>query len=367
MAMLRPPVRYARTSDGVTIAYSEFGDGPVTIVTLAPAVSQLEVAWGEPRFEHFMSRLGSVAHVVMLDRRGTGLSDHATASGEQLSLQALADDVLAVLDATSTERVVLCGMSMGSMVAVQFAADHPDRTDAVVLIAGTARISAAPDFPIGLSSDALDGWIDYIIDGWGSGISVEADAPPMRDDPRYREWAGRLERHSCSPGMVAAMLRKAADYDVRPHLAGLAAPALVLHRRADRGVSVEHGRYLAANLRDVTYVELDGDDHTFFLGDHDALLDATFDFLDARVADGRIGDRLRAAKRRGDYGYGWESLTAPEREIASLAASGLTNVAIAEELRMSRHTVDGRLRRVFAKLDVTSRVELAAEYARAGT
>ena len=59
-------------------------------------------------------------------------------------------------------------------------------------------------------------------------------------------------------------------------------------------------------------------------------------------------------------------LTPPEREIATLAASGMTTKAIADTLRMSRHTVDGRLRRVFAKLDVTTRVELAGEYARVG-
>jgi pimeloyl-ACP methyl ester carboxylesterase/DNA-binding CsgD family transcriptional regulator len=364
--VIRPPVRYAQTADGVHIAYCEFGDGPVTIVTLAPVISQLEIAWEEPRFEHFMSRLGSVARVIMLDRRGAGLSDHATASGEQLSLAALAADVVAVLDATGTERAVLCGLSMGSMVAVQFAADHPERTEAVVLISGIASVSAAPGFPIGLPPEGVDAWIDYIIDGWGTGIAVEADAPAMRSDERYVEWAGRLERHSCSPGMVAAMLRKAAGYDVRSLLGDLPAPALVLHRRDDRGVSVEHGRYLAANLRDATYVELAGDDHTFFLGDQDALLDALFEFLDARVTGGLIGERLRAARRRSDYGYGWESLTAREREIATLAASGMTNVAIAETLRMSRHTVDGRLRRVFTKLDVGSRVELAAEYARAG-
>jgi hypothetical protein len=43
--VLRPEVRYARADDGVTIAYSVAGDGPVTIVVVSPVISQLELAW----------------------------------------------------------------------------------------------------------------------------------------------------------------------------------------------------------------------------------------------------------------------------------------------------------------------------------
>ena len=58
--MIRPKVQYARADDGVTIAYSAFGEGPVTIVMISPLISQVEVAWEEPSFEHFMSRLARV-------------------------------------------------------------------------------------------------------------------------------------------------------------------------------------------------------------------------------------------------------------------------------------------------------------------
>ena len=59
--MIRPKVRYARADDDVTIAYSAFGEGPVTIVMISPLISQVEVAWEEPSFEHFMSRLAACA------------------------------------------------------------------------------------------------------------------------------------------------------------------------------------------------------------------------------------------------------------------------------------------------------------------
>jgi hypothetical protein len=51
--MLRPEVRYTRAGDGVAIAYSVVGEGPVTIVVVSPLISQVELAWEEPALEHF--------------------------------------------------------------------------------------------------------------------------------------------------------------------------------------------------------------------------------------------------------------------------------------------------------------------------
>src|SRR5438132_7665904 len=105
--MLRPEVRYARAEDGVTIAYSVVGDGPVTIVVVSPLISQLELAWEEPALEHFWSRIAACSRLVLFDRRGAGLSDRS--AGDQPSLAALALDVEAVLDACDAGRAVLFG------------------------------------------------------------------------------------------------------------------------------------------------------------------------------------------------------------------------------------------------------------------
>jgi DNA-binding CsgD family transcriptional regulator len=56
--------------------------------------------------------------------------------------------------------------------------------------------------------------------------------------------------------------------------------------------------------------------------------------------------------------FGWASLTDAELRVARLAASGLTNRLIADELSLSRHTVESHLRHAFRKLDIRSRVEL---------
>jgi pimeloyl-ACP methyl ester carboxylesterase/DNA-binding CsgD family transcriptional regulator len=362
--MIRPKVQYARADDGVTIAYSTFGEGPVTLVLISPLISQVEVAWEEPAFEHFMSCLAACTRVVMFDRRGTGLSDHTTASGDRLALPQLASDILAVLDSCEAPRAVIFGASLGAMTGVQFAATFAERTEALILVGGSPQVTMSAGVEPVFERAALDEQVDAIARAWGTGAMAGAYAPSMRDNERFRDWLARLERHTCSPGMAAASMRWAAKYDVRPLLGTLVAPTLVVHRAGDTGIPVGHGRYLGAHIPDATYVELPGEDHMFFLGDQETMVDTIITFLDEQVAGGALGAALRRAERKNAYGYGWESLTPSEREVALLVAQGMTNSEVADRLRMSRYTVDGRLRRVFVKLDVATRVELAAEYSR---
>jgi DNA-binding CsgD family transcriptional regulator len=121
---------------------------------------------------------------------------------------------------------------------------------------------------------------------------------------------------------------------------------------------------MAEEIPAAEYVELPGSNHTIFVGDQRAAVEALVGFLDRRVAPGALSS-YRRADRKDSVAFGWNSLTPSEREIAELIASGLTNRDVATRLGMSRYTVDGRLRRIFAKLGVNSRVELTAEVARA--
>jgi len=80
-------------------------------------------------------------------------------------------------------------------------------------------------------------------------------------------------------------------------------------------------------------------------------------FLDRAVAGARCGRRCaapRRADRKDAAGTGWDSLTPSEQEVAWLIAAGMTNSQVATRLGMSPHNVDGRLRRVFAKLGVNT-------------
>src|SRR5262249_56914881 len=133
--MLPPEVRYARTDDGVAIAYSVVGEGPVTTVVVSPLISQVELAWEEPALEHFWSRFAACARVVMFDRRGAGLSDRSP-SPERLGLAALALDIQAGLDARDTPQGVLFGVTFGCPPAIHYALSYPRPPPALVLAGG---------------------------------------------------------------------------------------------------------------------------------------------------------------------------------------------------------------------------------------
>jgi pimeloyl-ACP methyl ester carboxylesterase/DNA-binding CsgD family transcriptional regulator len=361
--VLRPVVRYARADDGVTIAYSVAGDGPVTVVFVSPLISQLELAWEEPALEHFWSRWAACARVVMFDRRGAGLSDRSAAA-ERFSLAALAMDVKAVLDDSDTQRAVLLGVTFGCAVAIGFAASYPERVQALVLAGGFAKLRRLGELDFEADPAQVGEWAARTARAWGSGTTFAARAPAMEDNARYRDWAARMERHTCSPGSVGALCKWAATVDVSPLLATLRVPTLVLHRAGDRTVPAADGRYLAGHIPGAAYAELPGDNHTLFVGDQRAVFGAVIGFLDREVTGGAMRAALRRADRKDAAATGWESLTPSEREVARLVAAGMTNSQIAARLSLSPHTVDGRLRRVFARLGVNTRVEVTAEYAR---
>ena len=69
-----PRVSYAR-SGSVNIAYQVVGSGPIDLVFVMGWVSHLEYFWNEPSFARFLTRLSSMARLILFDKRGTGLSD----------------------------------------------------------------------------------------------------------------------------------------------------------------------------------------------------------------------------------------------------------------------------------------------------
>lgn len=88
-------VRYATTSDGVSIAYQVVGDGPVDLITALGSVTHLEVMWEHPHSARFLRNLARFSRLIIFDQRGVGLSDRDVANR---SLEACMDDLRAVAD-----------------------------------------------------------------------------------------------------------------------------------------------------------------------------------------------------------------------------------------------------------------------------
>jgi pimeloyl-ACP methyl ester carboxylesterase len=270
-----PETLYARSADGVHIAYQAFGAGDVDVVFIPGFVSHLELTWQMPGLARFMERLAAFSRVITFDKRGTGLSDPVPVS-ELPTLEQRMDDLRAVMDAASCERAVVVGVSEGGPMATLFAATYPGRVTGLVLIATTARFGRADDAPWGWSEGRVEAMLRDTEETWGTGRTIGVLAPSAVADPLFD--AGRFERSAASPGATGALIRMVAETDARAVLSSISARTLVVHRTDDRVVPVEAGRDLAARIPGARLVELPGSDHAFF-SDPDPLVDQVEEFV----------------------------------------------------------------------------------------
>lgn len=271
---MTPETRYA-VSGKVNIAYQVLGDGPGDLVVVLGYVSNIEVIWEEPLLARFLTRLSSFARLIIFDKRGTGLSDRVA---DMPGLEVRMDDVRAVMDAAASERAALFGISEGGAMCLLFAATYPQRTTALITAGCYARRSWAPDYSWGLTDKQFASWTDTIRREWGGPIGIEERAGSMAGDPGYRQWWGRSLRLSASPTAAEAIVRLAAEIDVRHLLPAVRVPTLILHSANDRAIDVRHGRYMAERIPGAKLVELQGD-HLPWLADAETAIDEIAEFL----------------------------------------------------------------------------------------
>lgn len=270
-----PPTRYV-SGGGVHLAFQTYGAGRVDILVLLGFVSHVERVWEEPRCRAFLSSLAEMGRLILLDRRGIGLSDRV---GFNPTIDATSQDIGVVLDAAGSRRAVLFGASEGGPACIKFAADHPDRAAGLILFASLAKGSATPDYPHVLHARQYDVWLRQLVAVWGGPAGIETFAPSLSGDLQARAWWAGLLRAASSPGAIKGVLESLRDTDVRHLLRRICAPTLVLHRRDDLAVRIGAGRHLTNHIARARFVELDGADHWAFAGDQQPVLASIRQFV----------------------------------------------------------------------------------------
>lgn len=271
-----PVTRYAKADDGVHIAYQVIGNGPFDVVVIPGFISHVEMVWEDAGLAGFVERLASFSRVIIFNKRGTGMSDRSEPLPD-IDRRML--DIEAVMHAAGSEEAALFGVSEGVPMAILFAAAHPERTRALVLWGGYARMTVAPDYPIGIPAEVLYASARHLEPDWGTGVGLGAWAPSVAHDPTAREAFGRLQRLAASPGAAMALMSSYMEIDVRAALPLVHAPTLVLHRTGDLMVAVRHGRYLAEHIEGARLVEFEGADHFWWTEDANQILDEAEEFL----------------------------------------------------------------------------------------
>jgi pimeloyl-ACP methyl ester carboxylesterase len=275
-----PETRYAKTSDGVHIAYQVVGSGPIDLVFVPGFAFPLEGVWdGWSIPAAFLRRLASFSRLIVFNRRGTGLSDRLIPGGEQ-SLEVRMDDIRAVMDEARSQRAALFGVREGFGLCAMYAATYPERTTALVAFAGVAVGRDVPDFPGG--DDEWDSFLAEIERGWGTIEFARQECalvwPDVADPGWPRAYASWM-RESASPGDAEALLRTDSYTDVRDLLPTIGVPTLLLHRTQDQTLTVAHARAIAERVPGAKLVELRGRNHSWFSPDQDDILDEVEGFI----------------------------------------------------------------------------------------
>ncbi len=270
-----PETRYAKSGD-LSIAYQVVGEGPFDLLLAPGFVSHVEALWQYPDAARGFERLASFSRLIIFDKREQGLSDRV---GRPPTIEEMVDDMVAVLDAVGSERAAVFGISEGGAMALMFAAAHAARCTHLVIWGGYARMTRASDYPDGVPVENLRRWADQLKRDWGAPVALDVFAPSRVDDAETERWWAHLLRTGTSPRSAAALFELYGELDVRNALPLVSAPTLILHRKVDRVVRPQLGRYVADHIPQARYVEMPGVDHLMWTQDYEAILDEVEEFL----------------------------------------------------------------------------------------
>jgi len=249
---VNPETGYAKTDDGVYIAYQTVGDGPVDIAWQFEWVGNVDVVWEYRPYAEWFRGLASFSRLILHDRRGTGASSRNVAPP---NLETRVADLRAVLDAVGSERAVVGGTMEGGGPNVLFAASDPERVHSIVWWYPAPRTTRAPDYPFGTDDELLERSTRDIRDTWGTDTYGMSELEFVTSESTSFPW-GRFSRQTATPDVALEMDRIYNETDVRGAMPAITAPVLLMARERDRAAL----EYYASLLRRPTIRLFPGED-----------------------------------------------------------------------------------------------------------
>jgi class 3 adenylate cyclase len=277
-----PTTRYAKTVDGVHIAYQVLGQGENDLVYAPGWISNVEANWDHGNYPELVHKLAALGRLIVFDRRGAGLSDRPDRV-ETLALELGMNDLRAVLDAAGSKRAAVFGYEDGGTLAAMFSAAFPELISALILYAPFAKGWPSSDYPFGDSDEEFEDWLRRVDEEWGterfSRSLVAHGVPELAGDESFIESAARWLRSCASPGAVQAIDRMLRDVDAREVFQTISVPTLVLQRSGNPMRSVDEAKYIAGLIPGARFAELSGTADPPFVSDIDAIVQAIEAFL----------------------------------------------------------------------------------------
>ena len=332
-----PEVRYARTGDGVTIAYQLFGQGPAMV--WLPSLSNIVAQWRIPVLRSAYQALARNMTILLYDGRGTGSSDRRVDVGD-LGVEAHLRDLTAVLDHAGLQRASLLGYYHSVPTAIAFAARHPERVDRLVLFGGAPRLRDA------MRPAQTQALLSLIDQDWNLFADAAATAWLGWDKAPSGRWTAEAFRTATTPAFARAWFDTAQGIDVTVELGRVRAHTLVLHRQGTNQIPVDVSRRLAGGLLNARFVELPGSTPTLFIEDQATDLRLITDYVTGEPSAAPVA--------------GVGSLTPRETEVLRLLATGDSNSEIGRRLGIAVHTVERHLANLYRKIGARGRADAVA-------
>ncbi len=267
---MEPRIHYAQSEDAVSIAYWTLGDGEAFVYSPVMPFSHIQLEWGVPECRRWYERLASGRQLVRFDGRGSGLSDR---DATDFTIEAQLRDLSAVVDKLGLERFVLFGALDPGMTAIAYAAQNPERVSHLILWCTWARradVSASPRTKalralLDQDWDLYTETVAHAVLGW----QAEAEARQLAD----------FYRKCTTQEVLRRIVAAAYEMDVSALLPAVQCPTLVLHRRDMPSPELSVVEELAKKIPNGSLALLEGSSPIPFMGDVEAVLTATHEFL----------------------------------------------------------------------------------------
>ena len=246
---MEPRIQYAKTSDGVSIAYATAGEGKCLIVVPSPPVSHVQRQW--ELYSELYGGLAQRFRAVWFDCRGSGLSDR---SPIDFSTPAILRDFEAVADRAGGTQFSLCAMYDGVPFAISYASTRPEKVSHLILADGWTKFSDQ-DRKAVLEIEASLRHQD-----WTLYTETFARVLMGYEDPVFAATFGEFIRDCVEPEALRAAYshQESGAWDVPPDLLDrIKMPTLVLHNRGNRFLSMQAGQRLAASIADARFRLID--------------------------------------------------------------------------------------------------------------
>jgi class 3 adenylate cyclase/pimeloyl-ACP methyl ester carboxylesterase len=231
-----------------------------------------------PSIQGWVEAMTSLGRLIVFDQPGNGASDPVTPDALP-TLEQWADSITAVRDDLGSREAVLLVSSGTVATGALFAATHPSRTIALVVLEGYTGQAVPEEIPASF------------IANWGTGEMERASNPDMPWNEDIRAAWARHERLAASPATFGLLFRLVLELDVRAILPTIRVPTLVVHHTNDTMVLPEYGKDVADNVPDAKYVELPGRNTYHFVEPWRESFQTIHQFVtgqQAEVADDRV-------------------------------------------------------------------------------